>query len=430
MLKTLSVREYGEYTSLKTASEELDITKTELWMLIMDGMRKLFHAYPGQGFIQTKGLDQFRFAGIAGILALNSRIHIEIIPKFLKGNDSNWKDDFLYLSAITNRGHLFNKRLHKAAGGSSDLYEIIASIWVRKFEQSQRKLIKTYVNTTWNDFLLDGDTDEEDIMLPNSDGYKQSGLKLSRANKHNDTLLRSCVVLLDKVRNPQISERLLKVKHTLEKVFREHQSSTSKRMNLSRNNAWLEILELSELLIKNKSLSYSNSGHALMPGFIVRTDEIWERLLLKAAKAAFPEFVVSKNGYAIGQRTYRNNTLANIMATPDLTIQFPDRLFVADAKYKTVFDGEKMSRNAVVSSSDFYESLAFMEATATNLLLLIYPHARSVDDPATADHPVEIINAGNKRIMAFTLGVIGIANKNGYKIFVDTFRTLIDDLKI
>ena len=430
MLKTLLLQEYGEYTSLKTAGDSLNVSKEELWNLILSSMKKLSLAYPGQGFIQTKGMDRFRFAGIAGVLALNAKIHIEIVPKFLSDSNNSWKDDFLFLAVLTNNGHLFEKQLHRASGSSNDLYEIIARIWIEKFERNLRKIIKTYIKTSWIDFLLDGDTDEENILLPTSEGFLQSGLKLSRANRHNETLLRSCVVLLNKIKKPELVGRLTRAKTILENALHEPYSGRNKRINISRNNNWADLLRLADLLIKSKSLSYFNSGHALMPGFIVQTDKLWERLLLRTAKKALPEVAVIKSGYQIGQRIYRNDSTGNIIATPDLSIYFDEGIFLADAKYKVVADEQNTSRNAVISSSDFYESLAFMQSTGTNSLLLLYPQAGAVNANPFANQPVERITSGDKIIVAVSLGMIGIAGQNGYKKFAENLRAIIENARL
>lgn len=430
MTKILILQEYGVFTNLKTAADIVGLTKGELWSLILGSLKKLSIVYPRQSFIETKGLDQFRFAGIAGVIALNAKVHIEIIPKFLDGSTTSWKDDFLFLSVLTSNGFLFEKRLHTATSSSTnDLYEIISRIWIEKFEKNQRKIIKTYIKTTWSDFLLDGDTDEENILMPNPEGFLQSGLKLSRSNNSNDLLYRSCMVLLNKIKKPGLYKRLSRAKAILEKALNESFSVRHKQINISRNSTWSDLLQLSELLIKNKSLSYFNKGNAIMPGFIVRTNELWERLLFKTAKKAFPGISITKNGYQIAERTHYNGSSKKVITTPDISIGFNEGNFIVDAKYKVVSDYPSAKSGAVIASGDLYESLAFLTASGTNRLLLMYPNARKVTNDYMEGQPVETITSGNKRVIAATIGVPGIATTHGYKRFTENFYSLIEYIK-
>lgn len=423
MLKTITLHEYGEFVSLASIANTLEMSKESLWSLILKGLKKLSNAYPKQGFLETKSLDSFRFAGIAGILALSPTLHIEIVPKFLSVDDNQWKDDFLFLALLTNDGHLFEKYLHRASGKSNNLYEIIAKIWVDNFEKNQRRIIKTYVKNKWTDFSLDGDFEEEDIIIPSSEGYLQKGLKLSKANNYNKILLEACEILLVRIKKAGIYERLSRAKISLQNDLKGY-IKTKKTPNLSRNNNWTELLILAKLLIDNRSISYHGGNISLMPGFIIRTDKLWERFLRKAAQKSFPEITIAKNSYCVGYRHYKNGKISKINATPDISFHFGEGIILADAKYKSINEqNNTRSGNAIISSSDLYESLAFMQATNTNNLLLIYPNTLKVQDDSI--QYLENITSNNRTICAVSLGVTGISSKNGFKKVVENIKKVI-----
>ena len=168
--------------------------------------------------------SSFRFAGVAGILNLSPKASIEIAPKFLPSTSDEWREDFLWVAAFTRFGQLFREHQLPTQKKSANLYEIIAQSWLLMFEANQRSLLRSYVHTTWLDFNLVGDPDDEDTLQPRQEGIRQEGLKLSRSNPHNALLLRASEYLRGQATGPETILRLDRATELLSAATREKTS--------------------------------------------------------------------------------------------------------------------------------------------------------------------------------------------------------------
>src|SRR5262249_21702546 len=152
--------------------------------------------------------DELRFVGIAGVLPLTNQQRIEIVPKFLPIDHPEWREDFLWIAAQTRFGSLFREHLLPvAASRRANLLEIIVQAWLDQFERNQRILIRNYRHTVWEEYPIDGDVDEEDLILPGPHGFLQHGLRLSAANPNNSLLLRAALSLRMQVAAPESALR-------------------------------------------------------------------------------------------------------------------------------------------------------------------------------------------------------------------------------
>lgn len=56
--------------------------------------------------IEVDGAGTWRVDGVAGLLRLNDRVEIEVVPKFFDPADDNWRADFFLLAVLVRTGHL------------------------------------------------------------------------------------------------------------------------------------------------------------------------------------------------------------------------------------------------------------------------------------------------------------------------------------
>lgn len=103
------------------------------------------------------------------------------------------------------------RRTDGCTGGATrraNLLEIIAHAWLDQFERNRRILIRNYRQTVWEEHAIDGDADEEELILSGPHGFIQHGLRLSAANPHNSLLLRAALSLRMHVAAPESALRL------------------------------------------------------------------------------------------------------------------------------------------------------------------------------------------------------------------------------
>ena len=427
--KTIVLQEYGRPTPMRTAAAGLGVSVSEFEALLA---RTLEHISPqvGTGAFIEYQRDSFRFVKVAGILALNRSLRIEIVPKFLRIDSPKWREDFLWIAAQTHFGSLFrNFLLPLSTRKDANLFEIIAHTWLDHFERNQRAFIRNYVHTEWEDFAIDGDVDEEDLFYPSPNGFGQSGLRLSASNTYNRLLAEAARHLRSQVSSP---DSLLRLDRAFTRLGRAIGSApprhTSPRV-LSRHQRWLPLLELSRLVVDSKTFGYSGSGQASLPSYILRTHEAWEVLVRLACRRAHPGDSVQKVRFPLGFRQSGRGT-ARLNVIPDVTIGISEGpVVLVDAKYKTALGFEnETSRSAVVSNADIYESLAFMRAAKGDVIHLVYPDARDVFQDPQVDQPLEVVSVGEQRIFALSAGVTGISQSKGFQKFALNVRDVLSGL--
>jgi 5-methylcytosine-specific restriction enzyme subunit McrC len=427
--KTIVVQEYGRPTPMRMAAAGLGVTVFEFESLLA---RTLEHISPqvGTGAFIEYQRDSFRFVKVAGILALNHFLRIEVVPKFLRIDSAKWREDFLWIAAQTHFGSLFrNFLLPLSTRKDANLFEIIAHTWLDHFERNQRGFIRNYVHTEWEDFSIDGDVDEEDLFYPTPNGFGQSGLRLSASNTYNRLLAEAARHLRSQVSSPDSLLRLDRAFTRLARAIGTAPPRHTSHRILSRHQRWLPLLELSRLVLDSKTFGYSRSGQASLPSYILRTHEAWEVLVRLACRRAHPGNSVQKVRFPLGFRQSGRGT-ARLNVTPDVTIGIAERQDVlVDAKYKTALGSESDApRSAVVSNADIYESLAFMRAAKGDVIHLVYPEARDVFQDPRLGQPLEVVSVGQQRIFALSVGVTGISESKGFQRFAMNVRDVLSDL--
>lgn len=309
--------------------------------------------------------------GIAGLVRLNSQLELEIIPKFLDGEEDNgdWRSDFYYLATLSRHGQLLaNDKLSGSTATDRDLPTLVARAICDMFESNARNPLRHYKRIQERNFLLDGDPDFSEIVTPHPEGFLQDSIKYSPENHWNATISTAARLLFDEVTDPQLLNRLSRIFHALgnQKLTR---SSVAKIVP-SRHKAWEPLYWLSWDIVKGFGLDYAN-GNALAPGYVVSTWQLWEDLLSVSAKLGYgfesvavqPKFTLATRHTLSGQRA------ANVY--PDIVIspKSEQQPFVFDAKYKTN-SAKAYSR---ISEADIYEAMAFAQATGIDTVILGYP---------------------------------------------------------
>lgn len=421
-VKILTLQEYGDFITLEMASMILGVSTTQFWRLLTKSLA-IITPKKGESHIERSGLESFRFVGIAGILALKRNVRIEIIPKFLNKDSKTWRDDFLTISLISNYGHLLpDIPIPSAPKRGLDLYELIADTWINLFESNNRLLIRTYVTSEWSSFLLDGEAEEENLIISSDSGFLQKGLRLSSANSENKILTSAAKLLLGRISNPIRIRRLEKAFNMLSYAVREQGTNSPRTAGLKRKSPWSGLLELSKIILDYNTVGLSDTGRAYLPGYILRTNYAWETLVFKGTRKAFSHLDVSKRRYQIGAKVDKEGNAGVFKVVPDVSIRENEKVkLIVDAKYKRA--EFNVGRKSIVSKSDVYEGLAFMLASKCDTLILLYPQDDLVSELQM--EPFEVYTIDQHSIYGHSIGVNGISKKGGFKEFSLRIETVL-----
>lgn len=417
----LVVSEYGAYTPFADAAETLGLSATEVRSLIDKAIVSLGYELETCYEIRKSSI---RFTGISGILALDAKRWIEIIPKFIGQCHENWREDFLWIiSKINANGLNFQSRIPSSSRKELSLYDLIARAWCDYFEENERKLIRKYKKAEWLSFNIDGELIEDGPDSLTEDGYLQRGIVLTKKNIYNSLLREAAEVLLRRVSCPQINQRIARAASKLGKRDPNFRLFDLTELP-ARNTDWIQCINISTLVLTSSGIGYGSYEKTAMPSFVVKTHVVWESFVRLLCKTAFSDSFVSKRGYKLGWRVKPNGTQTKLEVTPDVSaVSRGGRTQILDAKYKgSSFGPKAQAQGLSISNADIYESLAFMDASGCDTIWLVYPSSFFVNSPEQL-LCIETIKVKDKTVFAAFLGIGGISKHDGWGLLVKSFRT-------
>lgn len=311
--------------------------------------------------------DRFTFGRIAGVFPVTDQLEIEVIPKFMNGNEA-WRSDFLLLLARTRWGVLAERQMVSTAKSRErSISDSLAMVFLTMFDKVAHVPIRTYRRQVLQQFEIEGDLDEETVLLPDKDGFIQTVTEFTRRNDYNAVIATAAQILSQSASDFDLRARLARAVYHLGP--QGSLPTTIPNMVPSRFRNWSDLYGLSIDVLDGYGIDYINQGEIMSPGFVVRTSDAWEEFIRQALVAGMKECAVGfqeKHPFA-----KRDNTMVKVR--PDYTIRARDgRTLLVDAKYK-YNDASKRT----ISNADIYEGWAFMEATGIHKLVLLYPYAGS-----------------------------------------------------
>ena len=310
--------------------------------------------------------------GIAGMIRVSPHLELEVIPKFLSGESATWREDFFLLSTLSRYGYLLpREHLGASVGHRGDLATLVGRAFVDLFDQNRRRPLRTYRLLAWTEMALDGDADEEDLALPGPDGIPQQGLRLTVENEYNARISRAAELLLLEVADVETRRRLGRVC----RAFGQQPASmdvVARRRFPSRHRSWEALHDLAGDIVNGLGISFAKLGGISAPGFVTRTDKLWEDVVYRCLRTGLVECKVhEQRGFPLGERAG-----TQVLTTPDVAAEYGEGYWaLADAKYKGRI-GEPVRQ---ISAADLYEALAFLDASGSNRILLFYP--QEAEDP-------------------------------------------------
>lgn len=233
------------------------------------------------------------------------------------------------------------------------------------FDKVAHVPIRTYQKHVLRQFDIEGDLDEETVLLPDKDGFTQTVTEFTQKNDYNAVIVAAAQTLSQSVSDFDLRARLTRA------VFRLGPQGGLPGLipNTvpSRFRNWSDIYGLSVDVLDGYGIDYINQGEIRGPGFVVRTSDAWEEFIRQALIVGMKDCTVAFQERHLFAR--RDNTMVKVK--PDYTIRSNDgRMLLVDAKYK-YNDATKKT----ISNADIYEGWAFMDASGIHKLVLLYPYA-------------------------------------------------------
>ena len=360
--------------------------------------------------ITVSGNGQWKVDGIAGLMRLNPETEIEVVPKFLAGTEK-WQRDFFLISTLVRTGRLLNAdHISTGTADRGDLATLVARTLISGHLANQRKPVRNYKTTHQVDFSFEGEVDLDSLLMPAADGYKIQKIELTGVNEYSNILKSALEILLPQVGAGDTRAMLNRIIGGLKGNIRP-QNRTFPRLP-ARYAAWSETFELSKLVINGMGLDLAG-GSFSGPGFVVTTWQAWQQLCDEAILRAFRNLDgATQHPFLLGTRSR-----TDLSVRPDLTLFKNGKpILLLDAKYKTRFD-----RKEFVTNADVYESLAFMNASKCNKMILLYPETHQVGEIGSI-REFEKIEVEDKSIKAVAIQIRGISDSSGFVRLVDSLR--------
>ncbi|GAA4138073.1 hypothetical protein GCM10022285_34700 [Streptomyces tunisiensis] len=346
---------------------------------------------------------------MAGLLRLSSQLELEIVPKFLDGEDIGWRQDFFRVALLSRTGKLLpREHLRADVAGRGDLTTLVGRTFAHLYWENNRRPIREYRSQTLHDYAVVGDLDPVGIVLPEAQGFRQNRLSFDHVNHWNEVISSAAGLLIPEVSDGETRQQLLRVRQAL--APQRMVSNVHRRRLPNRYHRWQALYDLSMEILNGFGVGYEEK-RLRAPGYVMVMWSTWQHLCELALRIGLAgEELHASASYTLGTRNSRPLTV-----TPDIVVgpkQAPRVL--ADAKYRT-----RLDRTASVGNDDIYESLAFMRAASTDRMILLYPRPASDGEPMEVGRTKEFqtIILGEQRISALLVECRGISASQGFETF-------------
>jgi 5-methylcytosine-specific restriction enzyme subunit McrC len=354
--------------------------------------------------------DEVRAAGVAGLVEVSPGFDLEVSPKFLGTEVAGWREDFFVFAVLSRYGAILERDVVSGGFGSpNDLATLISRTALRLYDHNRRYPIRSYRNRRWRAFEADGELDEEDLVVPASDGFLQSASALTRENVHTTVMGRAFDTLAREVRDPGTRERVRRVG----KSFPRQRSLGRVPPSVpARHRRWQQLFDLSRFVLRGARLDYSQTNVPAL-GYAIKTADAWQDFVSLALESSLGSAQVRRTTpYTLGARATQEVT-----TTPDLTVLFGTATALVDAKYK----GRAWAPAQHVAAADLYEAFAFSRASSIDHVILVYPRPFQATQLATVSVTAfDEVLVETSIITAVDVECRGLSKPRGFGTFANT----------
>lgn len=322
-------------------------------------------------------------SSFVGVIDVDDKLTIEIIPKIYDSNDSASLQNLFYMLSYSGQFNIPNKSLSSLEKYNGSFFEILIGMFAEE-------LLDKVQNSAHHEYILEEDnrsylrgkllmsnhikangllankfysqTDEFTVnnSLNQTLKFVSSGLYQLTNESSNKKQLRKCLALFDEVDNVRITR------------------SQADRIHLTRLNKRFEnLLMLARLFLNNQTLVAKSGRHDSWT-ILIDMNVLFEEFVARALQRG-----LSNSRYQVVTQGPRDKFVRNVeddrtvfVTKPDISIVMDKVVLkIADTKYKKLAEDDTKYG---VSQPDLYQMFAYSRKYNTRDITLIYPKTNGV----------------------------------------------------
>lgn len=123
-----------------------------------------------------------RVSGVASVLRLTPRVHLEIVPKIYRASDP-WREDLFFMTTLSRYGRLLSHSSLGLAADGNTYPSMMAEALAAEIRNASSRPLRLYMPSQFRDFELVGEADPIDIVSPGPEGIPQDTSSLTMARQ-------------------------------------------------------------------------------------------------------------------------------------------------------------------------------------------------------------------------------------------------------
>ena len=324
-----------------------------------------------------KGVKVIKPRNYVGVINIDNKVQIEILPKIDIGNEYELRK--LFLKLLSSLKEFKGKSFKNARLNDSKLpiYEVFIQMYLNEVQELLKKGLKSdYVTLKGNLPFFKGK------LLVNQH-IKQNIVRKDRfymaydefhINRPENRLIKTTLLKLNKIssngKNQLLAKRLL-----AEFEMVNQSTNLDKDFSLVKKDRnaqfYQNLIHWSEVFLKNKSFS-TFQGTQSVNALLFPMEKIFEAYIAKQLKTKCSEWKVETQK----RSKYLFDKPRQFRMKPDIYMSKDDSAIVLDTKWKKLISDS--SENYGISQSDMYQMYAYAYKYDVENVILIYPKHKEV----------------------------------------------------
>lgn len=324
-----------------------------------------------------KGVKVIKPRNYVGVINIDNKVQIEILPKIDIGNEYELRK--LFLKMLSSLKEFKGKSFKNAQLNDSKLpiYEVFIQMYLNEVQELLKKGLKSdYITLEGNLPFFKGK------LLVNKH-IKQNIVRKDRfymaydefhINRPENRLIKTTLLKLNKIssngKNQLLAKRLL-----AEFEMVNQSTNIDKDFSLVKKDRnaqfYQNLIDWSEVFLKNKSFS-TFEGTQNVNALLFPMEKIFEAYIAKQLKTKCSEWKVETQK----RSKYLFDKPRQFRMKPDIYMSKDDSAIVLDTKWKKLI--EDKSKNYGISQSDMYQMYAYAYKYNVENVILIYPKDEEV----------------------------------------------------
>lgn len=326
-----------------------------------------------------KGVKVIKPQNYVGVINIDNKVQIEILPKIDIGDDNELRK--LFLKMLSSLKEFKGKSFKNAQLNDSKLpiYEVFIQMYLNEVQELLKKGLKSdYLTIEGNLTFFKGK------FLINQH-LKHNIIRKDRfymaydefhINRPENRLIKTTLLKLNKIssngKNQLLAKRLL-----AEFEMVNQSTNIDKDFSLVKKDrnaqAYQSLMIWSQVFLKNKSFS-TFKGTENVNALLFPMEKIFEAYVAKQLKIKFPEWNVETQK----DDKYLFDNPKTFGLKPDIYMSKGGSAIVLDTKWKKLIENSKNSKKYGISESDMHQMYAYAYKYDVENVILIYPKHKEI----------------------------------------------------